>query len=214
MVVAAADGGMGQSSLWFCRRSGLVLGYVCAELSQTVFGAGARRAALQRLRRASGWLLCTALVTLLNPWGWGIDRAPHAATALQCAAAAMDQRVGRRSPELGHSQELSLAVRQTGGTIYLLLGIAVVAAAVALLRGHWVPAILLAGRHVPSGARCPHGSDICLRGGGGDGRTRVCPAGAGQPRRADSSRHACAGCSLEPPWQPSRRSPSCAASTW
>jgi hypothetical protein len=59
----------------FAAGLGLVLAYVCAELLQTVFGVERRRAALERLRRASRWLVCTVLVTLLNPWGRGIYRA-------------------------------------------------------------------------------------------------------------------------------------------
>ncbi len=133
----------------FAAGLGLVLGYVCAELSQTVFGAGARRAALQRLRRASGWLLCTALFTLLNPWGWGIYRA----LMLQQRSNAQQQlwiSEWAGVPLNWATLRSSLLLRQTGGTIYLLLGIAVVAAAVALLRGHWVPAILLLGAMYPA----------------------------------------------------------------
>src|SRR5208337_5366576 len=43
----------------FAAGLGLVLAYAGAELSETVFGAVRRRAALQRLRNASGWLVCT-----------------------------------------------------------------------------------------------------------------------------------------------------------
>src|ERR1039458_8341053 len=53
----------------------LLLAYAGVELSETVLGEARRRAAMQRLRRAFGWLLCTAVVTLVNPWGWGIYRA-------------------------------------------------------------------------------------------------------------------------------------------
>src|ERR1022692_4172507 len=53
----------------------LLLAYVGVELSEIIFGDARRRAAMQRLRHASGWLVCTALVTLANPWGWGIYRA-------------------------------------------------------------------------------------------------------------------------------------------
>lgn len=133
----------------FAAGLGLVLGYICAELSQTVFGARRRRAALERLRRASGWLVCTALFTLLNPWGWGIYRA----LMLQQRSNAQQQLwisewAGVRLNWAAISGSLSL--RQTGDTIYLLLAIAAVAAAMALLRGHWAPAILLLGAMYPA----------------------------------------------------------------
>src|ERR1039458_143166 len=53
----------------------LILAYVGVELSETIFGEVRCRVALQRLRRAWAWLAATALVTLANPWGWGIYRA-------------------------------------------------------------------------------------------------------------------------------------------
>src|SRR5271165_2195009 len=59
----------------FAAGLGLVLAYVGTELLETVLGEVRRREALRRLRQASGWLVCSALATLLNPWGWGIYRA-------------------------------------------------------------------------------------------------------------------------------------------
>ena len=53
----------------------LIAAYVGVEVSETIFGEERRRAAMQRLRRAWGWLVVAALVTLANPWGWGIYRA-------------------------------------------------------------------------------------------------------------------------------------------
>ncbi|MFZ0795324.1 MAG: hypothetical protein WAM65_16265, partial [Candidatus Korobacteraceae bacterium] len=50
----------------------LVVAYVAAELLEGIFGAERRQAALQKLRRASPWLLATGLATLVNPWGWSI----------------------------------------------------------------------------------------------------------------------------------------------
>src|ERR1039457_2106681 len=53
----------------------LILAYVGVELTETILGDTRRRAAMQRLRRSSGWLLCTVVATLANPWGWGLYRA-------------------------------------------------------------------------------------------------------------------------------------------
>ncbi|MGB8768442.1 MAG: tetratricopeptide repeat protein [Candidatus Korobacteraceae bacterium] len=135
----------------------LILAYVGIELWETVLGDVRRRAALQRLRRASGWLLCTAVVTLLNPWGWGIYRAlllqeraagNQEVLIAEWASAPLNWTAFRTAPSL----------RQTQGTLYLLLVIAVVAAIVALFRAQVGAAILLLAatyppvRHVRMGA--------------------------------------------------------------
>src|SRR5271167_3265930 len=54
----------------FAAGLGLVLAYVVIELLETIASDARRRAALQRLRHSSRWLVCTALATLVNPWGW------------------------------------------------------------------------------------------------------------------------------------------------
>jgi tetratricopeptide (TPR) repeat protein len=135
----------------------LMLAYVGMELLEMMLGKARRRAALQKLRRASGWLLCTAVVTLVNPWGWGIYRA----LLLQTRAA------GHQEVSIAEWRSLTLSwlgfssafrLRDTSGTLYLLLIIAVIAAVVALLRAQWGPAILLLAsvyapvRHVRMGA--------------------------------------------------------------
>jgi tetratricopeptide (TPR) repeat protein len=136
----------------------LLLAYAGLELLETIQGEARRRAALQkRLRRASGWLLCTAVVTLLNPWGWGIYRALF----LQTRAA------GHQEVSIAEWTSLplnwvafsrALWLRDTTGTLYFLLTIAVVAAVVALFRAQWGAAILLLAaiyapvRHVRMGA--------------------------------------------------------------
>lgn len=135
----------------------LLLAYAGLELLETIHGEVRRRAAMQRLRRASTWFLCTAVVTLVNPWGWGIYRA----LLLQTRAA------GHQEVSIAEWASLplnwiafrhALWLRDTGGTLYLLLSIAVLAALVALFRAQWGAAILLLAavyapvRHVRMGA--------------------------------------------------------------
>ena len=128
---------------------GLIVAYLALELLETPFGEARRRAALQRLRQASGWLVCSALATLLNPWGWGIYR-----------ALIRQERVSAQHhfwiaewtgvPLSWEAVSTALAPRQTRGAIYLLLALAVVAAAIALLRAQLGAAILLLGATYPA----------------------------------------------------------------
>ncbi len=127
----------------------LVLAYAGLELLETITGQARRRAALQRLRNASGWLFLTAMATLANPWGWGIYRG-----LIREGRANAQQRfwIGE-----WHSIRLtwdaisgSFSLRQTSGVIYLLLAIAVIAAMVALLRAQPGAAILLLGATWPA----------------------------------------------------------------
>ena len=135
----------------------LMLAYVGMELLETMLGATRRRLALQRLRHASGWLICTTAVTLVNPWGWKIYRA----LLLQTRAA------GHQEVSIAEWRSLPLnwlafsrvlQLRDTQGAVYLLLTIAVIAAVVALFRAQWGAAILLLAavyapvRHVRMGA--------------------------------------------------------------
>ncbi len=109
----------------------LILAYVGVEISETIFGAERRRVAMQRLRRVWGWLFLTVLVTLANPWGWGI----YGALLRQERAAGQQQlNIGEWSavPLTWSAFSTALSLRQTQGAIYLLLVIAVVAALLAL----------------------------------------------------------------------------------
>ncbi|HZL69250.1 MAG TPA: hypothetical protein VFC29_18200, partial [Candidatus Limnocylindrales bacterium] len=126
----------------------LLLAYVGVELSETIFGDVRRRAAMQRLRHASGRLVCTALVTLVNPWGWGIYRA---LIRQQRAAGQQQLNIGEWSsvPVTWTAFSTALSLRQTQGAIYLLLAIAVVAAVLALLRRQLGAAILLLASTYP-----------------------------------------------------------------
>ncbi len=138
-------------NLHFGFASGLALlaAYAAAELLEFFFGADRRRAAEAKLRRASPWLLATALVTLLNPWGWSVYRA----LLLQQKANAQQQLwISEWAPVPVNWATISRAIllRQTGGAIYLMLAIAIVAGGYALFRGHWAAAILLLGATYPA----------------------------------------------------------------
>jgi len=127
---------------------GLVLAYLVTELLETVFGGERRRAALQRLRHAFPWLACTALATLVNPWGWGLYRA----LILQERANAQQQFwiaewIGTRLNWTALVTALSLG--GTKGGLFLLLAIAVVAGVLALFQRQLGAAILLLGATYP-----------------------------------------------------------------
>jgi tetratricopeptide (TPR) repeat protein len=126
----------------------LILAYVGVELSETVFGGARRSVAMQRLGHASWWLVCTALVTLVNPWGWGIYRA----LIRQARAAGQQQlNIGEwsRLPMSWSAFSTALSLRETQGAIYLLLLVAVVAAVLALLRRQLGAAMLLLASTYP-----------------------------------------------------------------
>jgi tetratricopeptide (TPR) repeat protein len=123
--------------------------YVAAELLETIFGTERQRAAVEKLRRSWVWLASTFVVTLINPWGWRI----YQALMLQQRANAQQQLwINEWAPVPVNWATVSraLLVRQTDGAIYLLLGIALVAGAIALLRGHWASALLLLGSTYPA----------------------------------------------------------------
>jgi tetratricopeptide (TPR) repeat protein len=120
----------------------LLLAYVGVEVSETIFGEERRRAALQRLRHASVWLAASVLVTLANPWGWGIYRA---LMRQQRAAGQQQLNIGEWGsvPVTWTAFSTALSLRQTQGAIYLLLIIAVIAALLALRKRQLGAAILL-----------------------------------------------------------------------
>lgn len=137
-------------NLHFGFASGLALiaAYIAAEVPEIFFGAERSGVALQKLRRASPWLITTALITLVNPWGWGVY---HALLMQQKANAQQQLWISEWAPVPVNWATISRAIllRQTDGAIYLLLAIAVIAGAVALFRGHWAAAILLLGATYP-----------------------------------------------------------------
>ena len=128
---------------------GLIVAYVVTELLETVVSDVRRRAALQRLRQAAGWLLGTVLVTLANPWGWGI----YQALMRQERANAQQQywiTEWSGVPLSWAAIASSASLRQTRGAIYLLLAIAVIAGVIALFRLQLGAAVLLLGASYPA----------------------------------------------------------------
>ena len=128
---------------------GLMAAYVLTELLETIFGAERRRAAIQRLRRASGWLACTVAVTLINPWGWDLYRS---LMRQQRANSAQQYWISEWTSLSLHWSAVSsaLALRQTRGAIYVMLAIGLVAGVAALLRAQLGAAILLLGSMYPA----------------------------------------------------------------
>ncbi len=127
----------------------LVVAYVGLELLEMIFGDGRRRAATQRLKHASGWLVGTALITLANPWGWNIYRA----LMLQDRALGQQQlNITEWSgvPMTWTAFATALSLSNTQGTIYLLLVIAILVVAVAFLKGQFGAAILLLAAAYPA----------------------------------------------------------------
>ncbi len=130
--------------LGFIAGLALMVAYAAAELLDALLTKTERTATLQRLRRAVPWLACTALATLVNPWGWGIYRA----IVLQQSVNSQHEYLiaeWSRLPLTWSAIVNSLSLRQTGGALYMLLAIALIAAGLALLRAQLGAAILLLG---------------------------------------------------------------------
>jgi tetratricopeptide (TPR) repeat protein len=135
--------------LGFVAGLGLVAAYAVVEALETVSGSLRRSAALQRLRRAAGWLGCTVLATLANPWGWGIYNAllRQERVNAQHEVWIMEW---TKVPLNWFAIRTTLSVRQTQGTIYVLLAVAIVAAALAVFRVRLGAALLLLGAIYPA----------------------------------------------------------------
>ena len=130
--------------LGFIAGLALMVVYVLAELLDAIVTREHRTEALDRLRRAAPWLGGAALATLANPWGFGIYRA---ILIQQRIASEHEYLIAewRRLPLTWLAIFNSLSLRQTTGTVYLLLAVAIVAALLALLRAQFGAAILLLG---------------------------------------------------------------------
>jgi len=135
--------------LGFAAGLGLVGWYIAAELLETLSDADRRHAAVERLQRASGWLLCTFVATLANPWGWNIYRAllrqervipQHQAWFAEWQSLPVGLNVFRDA----------LSPRDPGGAIYVLLAVAVIAGGIALLQGRLGTGFLLLGATIPA----------------------------------------------------------------
>ncbi len=141
----------------FAAGLGLMAAYAGTEVLEFVCGVERRRAAVQRLRSAWPWLLGTAFATLLNPWGWGIYRA----LLLQQRASSEQQTWIAEWQGIRLNWPTAIAAMTLGGihsALFCLLAIAVIAAAIALLRKQFGAAILLLAaayapvRHIRMGA--------------------------------------------------------------
>lgn len=132
----------------FAAGLGLILAYIAAEALELVCGQQRRRAALERLQHAYGWLALTAVATLINPWGWGIYRA----LLLQQRANAQQQlwiiewRGIRLNWPAAHA---ALIAGGPKSALYILLLIAAFAGIVALLQKQFAAAVLLFGSMYP-----------------------------------------------------------------
>lgn len=136
---------------------GLILAYAGTELLEMVCGETRRHAALDRLRRAWIWFAGTALVTLANPWGWGLYRA----LALQLRSTTYQQTwIVEWQPVRVNWDAAKAALTLGGpkGALIMLLAIAVIAAALAVFRRQPGAAVLLLGasyapvQHIRMGA--------------------------------------------------------------
>ncbi len=127
----------------------LIVAYVCAELLELLFGPERRRIAIGKLRRAWPWLAATFAATLVNPWGWNIY---HGLLVEQRAYEQGQLWINEWAavPINWATVSHAFLVRDPACTIYLLLGIAVIAGAYALFRGHWATALLLLGATYPA----------------------------------------------------------------
>lgn len=125
--------------LGFAAGLGLLAAYAGTEALEVFCGTGRQRSAMARLRRACPWLLATAAVTLLNPWGWGIYR------ALLAQGEAPQTWIAEWKGIRMNWATARAAFAQGGvrSAIFSVLAIAVVAGAIALLRRQWGAAILL-----------------------------------------------------------------------
>jgi len=126
---------------------GLIVAYVGCEGLEVICGGERRPAALERLRRAWGWLVATGLVTLVNPWGWSFYR-----TVLGRASTENQRWIGEWKG-VRFNWPTARAAFTIGGSrsaLFLLLAVAIVAAVIALLQKQWGAAIiLLASSYAP-----------------------------------------------------------------
>lgn len=130
--------------LGFIAGLALILGFVGIDLLEMLPAGTHRQDAMQRLKRELPWFLLTASATVLNPWGWNLyhaifrqDRAmaQHARWVTEWFGLPLNWTVIANS----------ITVRNTYGAPYWVLGIALLAAVVALLQRELGAAVLLIG---------------------------------------------------------------------
>ncbi len=130
--------------LGFLAGLGLVCAFCGIELLEMLFGGTRRLDAIQRLKHKLPWLGATAAATIVNPWGWGIY------TALLRQNQAMAQHARYLTEWFGLRMNWavissSLSLRDTQGSVYVVLAIAVLATLLAILQRQPGAALLLAG---------------------------------------------------------------------
>src|SRR6516225_1221697 len=132
--------------LGFIAGLALMAAYVAIEALDMVWRER-REAAAERLLSCWPWLIVTCVVTLVNPWGWGIFAAVLRQTRAmdtltlwtsEWSSAALSWTV----------MSLGFSLRNPTGAFYLMLLIAVVAVAVALLRREFGATALVSGAAV------------------------------------------------------------------
>ena len=130
--------------LGFIAGLGLLCAFAVVELLEMLFAGVRRQAAVQRLRREIPWFAVTAVVTIVNPWGWGLYTALiRQNQAMAAHARFLTEWFGLRMNWAVISSMLSL--RDTQGTIYVLLAIAAIAGVLAVIQRQPGAAVLLAG---------------------------------------------------------------------
>ncbi len=121
---------------------GLIGAVIGVEVTEMLFAGERRRRAWEHLKHGWIWFAATAVATLLNPWGWGI----YTALIRQNRAVPEQQfwiTEWTSVPLNWTTLSTALNLRQTTGTLYLLLAIAIVGGLIALLRGQIGAAVLL-----------------------------------------------------------------------
>jgi tetratricopeptide (TPR) repeat protein len=130
--------------LGFIAGLGLLFGFAGIDLLEMLPAGTRRQDARQRLKRELPWFLVTLLATVLNPWGWSLyqailrqDRvmAQHARWLTEWFGLPLNWTVIANS----------ITFRNTYGAVYWVLGIALLAAVVALLQRQLGEALLLIG---------------------------------------------------------------------
>jgi tetratricopeptide (TPR) repeat protein len=130
--------------LGFLAGLALLFGFAGMELLEMLFSGARRDDAIGRLKRELPWFLPTAIVTLVNPWGWGL----YSAIIRQDRAMVQHARWVTEWFGLPLNWTMiasSLSLRNTNGAVYWILGIATVAAVVALLQRQLGAVLLLVG---------------------------------------------------------------------
>ncbi len=130
--------------LGFVAGLGLAFAFAGIDMLETLFGETRRRHAIQRLKRELPWFAATVAATILNPWGWGL----YTALLRQNQAMAEHARFLTEwfpLPLTWAAISSTLSLRDTQGTVYLVLAIAVVAAGLAIVQRQPGAALLLAG---------------------------------------------------------------------